>query len=451
MADQSPTSNDADRNWRRFVLFRVFFNARFYYPVLAILFLDLGLSATEYTLLNFAWAIAIVLTDVPAGVLADRIGRKPLVVAAALFMVLEMILLGIAPRHGGATLLACCLANRVFSGMAEGMASGADEALVFDSLAERGRSSEWPLVLDQVMRWQGVGMIIAMLVGGAVYDPGFMNRLGAAFHWSLHLDQATSLRFPIYLNAVTALLTLFLALGLREPKARLAHAAPVEAESTGPQGGAWHMVVGAGKWIIGTPIALFVIVAGVLLDSVSRLFMTFSSSYFRLIELPEVSYGLIGALLGGIGLFVSPLARRMVKGGSIAGNFAAGSFQPDGRGVSLDPCWRHLRFSPRRRDDDSRLHGFLLSECAGRFPSPRHRAFVQGARLQSRLRIWQPPVRARAPRRARSSQHRGCAGLGFENAPALASGGGHPVRCLFSQARISAAPTDLISPSLDHF
>jgi hypothetical protein len=33
--------------------------------------------------------------------------------------------------------------------MAEGMASGADEALVFDSLAEPGRSDEWPKVLDQ--------------------------------------------------------------------------------------------------------------------------------------------------------------------------------------------------------------------------------------------------------------------------------------------------------------
>jgi len=42
---------DADRNWRRFVLFRVLFNSRFYYPVLAVLFLDPGVSATEYTLL----------------------------------------------------------------------------------------------------------------------------------------------------------------------------------------------------------------------------------------------------------------------------------------------------------------------------------------------------------------------------------------------------------------
>src|ERR1700744_594508 len=101
---------DADRNWRRFVLFRVLFNSRFYYPVLAVLFLDLGLSASEYTLLNFAWALAIVFTDLPAGVLADRIGRKPLVVAAASLMVAEMVLLSLAPRNGGLVLLLFCLA-----------------------------------------------------------------------------------------------------------------------------------------------------------------------------------------------------------------------------------------------------------------------------------------------------------------------------------------------------
>ena len=181
--------SDADRNWRRFVLFRVLFNSRFYYPVLAVLFLDLGLSATEYTLLNFAWALAIVFTDLPAGVLADRIGRKPLVVAAALFMVLEMILLGVAPLHGGIVLLLCCLANRILSGMAEGMASGADEALVFDSLAERDRSGEWPQVLDQVMRWQGVGMVIAMLRRWS----GLRPRLRRASLFSLRME---SLLYP---------------------------------------------------------------------------------------------------------------------------------------------------------------------------------------------------------------------------------------------------------------
>jgi MFS family permease len=313
--------SDADRNWRRFVLFRVLFNSRFYYPVLAVLFLDLGLSAAEYTLLNFAWALAIVFTDLPAGVLADRIGRKPLVVAASIFMVLEMTFLSVAPRHGGIVLLLCCLMNRILSGMAEGMASGADEALVFDSLAERGRSDEWPKVLDHVMRWQGVGMVIAMLVGGAIYDPIFMGHFFSFFGMNLHFAQGSTLRFPIYLNLITAFLTLWTALGLREPAVQATKVAPENKDSSGPEITAWHLVVNAGTWIMRTPMALFVITAGVLIDSAVRLFLTFSSSYFRTIELPEATFGLIGASMGGLGLIVAPIARRMVKTNSVARNY----------------------------------------------------------------------------------------------------------------------------------
>jgi MFS family permease len=318
----STSPSHADRNWRRFVLFRVLFNSRFYYPVLAILFLDLGLSPAQYTVLNFAWAVAIVFTDVPAGVLADRFGRKPLVVAATICMVGEMVLLLLAPWHGGLVLFLFCLANRVLSGVAEGMASGADEALVFDSLAERNRSDEWPLVLDQVMRWQSVGMMIAMLVGGASYDPVFMTRLLHGVGFTLHLDQRITLRFPIYLNLAMALLALVVVLGFREPRLHKASAGLVETGQRETALSAWGLVLSAGRWILGSPLALFVLIGGLLLDSVIRLFMTFSSSYFRLISLPEASYGLIGAGLAGLGLVASPVARRMVRTRSLVANYS---------------------------------------------------------------------------------------------------------------------------------
>lgn len=329
LPDATHSASDADRNWRRFVLFRVLFNSRFYYPVLAILFLDLGLSAAEYTLLNFAWALAIVFTDVPAGVLADRIGRRPLVVAAGICMVVEMILLGIAPQNGGVVLLLCCFANRILSGIAEGMASGADEALVFDSLAERDRSHEWPLVLDRVMRWQGLGTIIAMIVGGAVYDPSFLNRTLSLMGFAVHLDKAVTLRFPIYLNLISALCALACALGMREPHAHIRHAAPVNGDGNGDGGHglagcertAWQIASRAGRWIWQTPAALFVITAAVLIDCVARLFLTFSSSYFRLIHLPEAVFGFLGAFMGGLGLLVSPIARRMVTTNTMLRNY----------------------------------------------------------------------------------------------------------------------------------
>ncbi len=236
-------------------------------------------------------------------------------------MVAEMSMLSLAPRNGGITLLLCCLANRVLSGMAEGFASGADEALVFDSLAERGRSAEWPRVLDHVMRWQGLGMVIAMLVGGAIYDPSTVNRFLSFLGITANLTQGTTLRFPIYLNLLTALITLVTTLGLREPATRKKKVVPDVDGIANAELTAWRMVRNVGAWIMQTPVALFVIVAGVLMDSAVRLFLTFSSSYFRMIEIPGVFFGVIGASMGGIGFLVAPLARRMVAANSLAKNY----------------------------------------------------------------------------------------------------------------------------------
>ena len=314
--------SDADKNWRLFLWFRVLFSARFYYPVMAVLFLDLGLTATQYTLLNVAWAAASLLSDVPAGVLADRIGRKPLLVAAGCCMVAEMALLCAAPRNGGTVLFLFCIANRILSGLAEGLASGADEAIVYDSLAERGRTGEWQHVLEQLTRWQSIGFVVAMLAGGAVYAPSFVNGALACLGLHTSLDQATTLRFPIYLTLASAIGVLLLALNFREPSRRLPHAIEdPEGHHAASMTGAFDFVLQAGRWLLGSPVALFVVTAGFLFESSVRLFLTFSSSYFRLIDIPEIAFGALGAVMGGLGFFVSPWARRMIVTGSIGRSF----------------------------------------------------------------------------------------------------------------------------------
>jgi len=330
----NPVSRSAaDINWRRFIAFRVLFNARFYYPVLAVLFLDFGLSVEQYTLLNFAWALSIVCFDLPAGALADRIGRRPLVIAAAVCMVIEMILIGFAPFGHPALLFWVFLANRIISGMAEASASGADEALVFDSLAEQGRSEEWPHVLDQVMKWQSAGFIVAMLIGGAVYDPVVMQRLADLLGLHFHLTQQITMRFPLYLNLVTALIALIVAIGLREPSRHLTHSECPANPLT--------LIAVAGRWILQTPFALFIIVAGFLHDSVIRLFLTFGSSYYRLIALPSYVFGFIGAGMAALGFFVSPVARSLVAKKTFTFNFTLLALLTFGGLAGVALHWRY--------------------------------------------------------------------------------------------------------------
>ena len=91
------TSPFTIRNIRLFIAFRIFFNARFYYPVFTILFLDYGLTIEQFALLNTVWAITIVCSEVPSGALADLLGRKRLLVLTSLLMIVEISVIAFVP------------------------------------------------------------------------------------------------------------------------------------------------------------------------------------------------------------------------------------------------------------------------------------------------------------------------------------------------------------------
>ena len=281
------------------------FNARWYYPVLAVLFIDFGLTIEQYALLNVAWAAAIVGLEVPSGALADALGRKRMIVFAAALMVVEMTLFAFAPR-GASWLFWVFLINRVLSGAAEASASGADEALAYDSLDEAERTVEWPRVLERLMRWQSGGFFVAMLLGGAVYDAHTWQWLG------LPLAQETTMRFPIYLTLLNAVLCLLVTLRLREPPSARTHTS---------SGATWRATLAAGRWILQTPAALVVILAGLCFDSIIRLFLTLGGNYYRLIKLPEATFGLVGSGFAILGFFTPRLSKWLVAHGSKRVNF----------------------------------------------------------------------------------------------------------------------------------
>lgn len=301
-----------------FIAFRVLFNARWYYPVLAVLFLDLGLSVEQYALLNVAWAAAIVGLEVPSGAMADRFGRKRMVVVAAMLMVIEMLVFAFAPRGNPSWLFAFFFLNRILSGAAEAAASGADEALAFDSLPLENRGTAWPEVLARVMRWQYGAFFAAMLLGAAAYDATFVQRVihFLGLPWNV-TSQMTAL-FPIYLTLGNAVFALIVALNLREPRAETA--AP---DSTTHATTIWKTTFAAGRWIFATPAVLAVIAIGFCFDSVTRVFIGFASNYYRLIHLPDASFGLVGSGFALLGFLVPTLARRMVESWPMRRNFAA--------------------------------------------------------------------------------------------------------------------------------
>ena len=313
MPDPRTRSPFSIRNVRLFIAFRIFFNARFYYPVFTILFLDFGLTLEQFAILNAAWAASIVLLEVPSGALADTIGRRNLLVTTGVLMVAEMALLCFAPRGRPTLLFLLFLINRIFSGAAEAAASGADEALAYDSLSREGNIEEWDAVLERQMRYQAAAFIIAMSLGAAVYDPALMQTVADRLGFDRIVTQADTLRFPLYLTLGMALMTLITTLRMREVPADGADTCPEPGRCVATFREAFRITLTAGKWILATPFALVLILAGLLFDHIIRMLLTLNSQYFRMIDLPEAAFGLIGSVMAVLGLFIPRLAQLLAE------------------------------------------------------------------------------------------------------------------------------------------
>jgi MFS family permease len=310
------------RNVRLFIAFRVFFNARFYYPVFTILFLDFGLTLEQFALLNAAWAASIVLLEVPSGALADTIGRRNLLVVTGILMVIEIALLCFVPLGNPDFLFGIFLVNRVLSGAAEAAASGADEAIAYDTLKIEGDTRDWPQVIEKQMRIQSIAYIGAMSLGAVVYDPALMQRLANALGLNIHLTQEITLRFPLYLTFIMAIMTLLTTLKLHEEKPSLKPECDPSENCGKSIIQAFKLTLQAGGWILKTPFALVIILAGLMFDNCIRMVMTLGSQYYRLISLTEASFGLIGSGLAMLGLIIPGLAYKMVNRRSPAYNLA---------------------------------------------------------------------------------------------------------------------------------
>jgi MFS family permease len=303
------------RNVRSFTLFRVFFSARFYYPVYALLFLDYGLTLAQFGILNGIWAATIVLLEVPSGALADTLGRRNLLIVAGICMLLEMAVLLVVPIGASHWLFSFFVLNRVLSGAAEAAASGADEALVYDSLKAADLEGEWGLVLERVQRDTSLAFFFAMTIGAAVYDPQMINALLQFIDAPFLVEQGQLIKLPILLTFFSGVIVLGMALRMQEVALETA----LSVRETLAQ--SWRQTTAAARWIWATPLPFGIIMAVMVIDSVVRQFLTLASEYWNVIDLPIASYGLIGSGMALMGLFVPRLARLLTERGTPVRNF----------------------------------------------------------------------------------------------------------------------------------
>ncbi|HJW50110.1 MAG TPA: MFS transporter [Candidatus Limnocylindria bacterium] len=147
--------------WRLFVA-QALFMFLLWVPIWVIFLQQKGLSLTQIGLLEaFAWLTTAAL-EVPTGAIADRWGRKTSIALGSSLYALAMFLI-LTDALSPAFLLGYALWNSSFAFM-----SGADAALLYDTLKANGRESEAAKQSGRSLAIQQASQGIAALIGAAL-------------------------------------------------------------------------------------------------------------------------------------------------------------------------------------------------------------------------------------------------------------------------------------------
>ncbi len=161
-------------------------------PILIPYYESNNLNKTQIFTIQAAYALSILILEIPSGYLADIFGRRKTLILGALFMPL-----GIGVYVFTHTFYSFLLAEFIIA-VGNSMRSGCDSAFIYDTLIQLEEEDQYKIFEGRSFFYSRIGTAISSVLGG------FLAIL--------------SLSIPFYANMATSLLMLPLASALIEPQ-----------------------------------------------------------------------------------------------------------------------------------------------------------------------------------------------------------------------------------------
>jgi MFS family permease len=260
-------------NVEKFIALTFFQNLYLYNHIGALYMQSRGLSLLQ---VNSIWSIMVLtifLTEVPTGVIADRIGRKRSVVVSLFLQFLGELFYIFAPGYVAFVLIA------ILGGVGYSFLSGANEALIYDSLPTENREITMKRAMGRISAAYQLAFFVAPLLGGLVISELVLSKylLGIA------------------LTAASVFVAFLISLTLKEPPApyNRQDASVLQILKNGFAQVRWNRKI---QWIASVAI---------LTGAFSATLVTFYQPYF-------VQFGVTTSLPIGIALSLGGLAAFLV-------------------------------------------------------------------------------------------------------------------------------------------
>ena len=129
-------------------------------PIITIFWLSKSLTMTEVFWLQSIFSFAILLFEVPSGYFADRFGRKNSIILGPIFIFFGFLLYGF-----GETFWHFAFINFLI-GIGTSFISGADSALLYETLIELKREKEYQKIESSYFAITGYSEAMAAIIGG---------------------------------------------------------------------------------------------------------------------------------------------------------------------------------------------------------------------------------------------------------------------------------------------
>jgi MFS family permease len=172
-------------------------------PILIPYYESNNLNKTQIFTIQAAYALSILIMEIPSGYLADIIGRRKTLILGAMFMPI-----GIGVYVFTSSFYSFLIAEFIIA-IGNSMRSGCDSALVYDTLIQLKQESEYKKFEGRSYYYARLGTSISSILGG--------------------LLALLSLRLPFFANMATSALMLPLALAIIEPqRKKLESASPLK-------------------------------------------------------------------------------------------------------------------------------------------------------------------------------------------------------------------------------
>ncbi|MFD0959719.1 MFS transporter [Paenibacillus chungangensis] len=247
-----------------------------------------GMTIPLVVYTEIIFAVIVLLAELPTGILADKWGRKPMLVLSAIIGCLEFLLLVFATEFWHFALVIALTA------VGRASASGAEHALLYESLQLAGKKSSFEKVLGRLAALDIAGTMVAALCG---------SLLAASFGFELNYWLSFSSM------AVCLAVTLMLA---ESDSSAIDSEGEKAGQAAQTEPGTMKQYIAASlQFFRAHPGAALVVLSGMLIGAAINFIDEFWQLYLDRLGIPLLAFGLFSSIIFLIRLPGSLLAYKL--------------------------------------------------------------------------------------------------------------------------------------------